>query len=123
MSISLNNHESRITALENKSGISLTSGSGWVDFSNGLQMRFGTINRSSGNISFMKSFTQTGVTIVGSTYYNRRLSDNDFTVTSFNKTGFGYALNASCNLGYYIAIGYLISNSIRSLLGGGLRWL
>lgn len=106
MSISLNNHESRITALENKSGISLTSGSGWVDFSNGLQMRFGVVNGSSGSVSFGKAFTQTGVSVVGSTYYAKRLTENDFTVTSFDKTGFTYGLNASCNLGYYIAIGY-----------------
>ena len=118
MSISLNNHESRIKALEDTtfavSGIieSKVSNPGYVKFGNGFQICFGNMSGSSGSKSFAKSFTSAAVCIVGSTLYSRILREGDFTVTSLNKSGFSYALNPSANTGYYIAIGYLISDRI-----------
>lgn len=115
MSISLNNHESRITALENKSGISLTSGSGWVDFSNGLQMRFGyeTLSGSSESwrtYNFKKAFTNNCISIcsgdspgdtrTGHTTHIKYINRSQFAIAS------DYGNSATTATSYYIAIGY-----------------
>ena len=132
MSISLSNHESRITALENKSGISLTSGSGWVDFSNGLQMRFGYKTLSGNDESwrtydFQKAFTNNCISICSGDSPGSTLSGHITHIKYINRSQFAiasdYAGVPTTTTSYYIAIGYLISNSIRSLLGGGLGWL
>ena len=74
MSISLNNHESRITALENRtlSGLSIISSSlttnGFVEFSNTLIVNWG-INRGTPNgteYSLPKAFKKVGFIAVGS---------------------------------------------------------
>ena len=75
MSISLNNHESRIKALESSgkvSEVSLTD-PGYVKFSNGLIINFGTSKGANKTFSFKKPFIATIITATSS-----RLDGGDY---------------------------------------------
>ena len=121
MSISLNNHESRIKALENRpSGGTITSqslnGNGYVKFSNGLMFQWGN------GKTFPTSFPNACLRVIATYSQTGGADDNaDIVVVSMSKTGYSVYRNGYNT--YFFAIGYLISNSIRSLLGGGLKWL
>ena len=107
MSISLNNHESRITALENKSnttgGIIETkmTNPGYVKFSNGILIQFGDVNN--GNNSFKTAFkSMVKMAVSGEwSYYG------DNIVNSVSLTGFNARIEFTNYLRNYIAIGIL----------------
>lgn len=135
MSISLNNHESRIKALENRpSGGTITGQvfgeSGYVSFSNGFKMTWGKVwvpNRETPVVKMTYPFNTTTMslltTIDNSQYLAGDLADYAHV---FNVTKSQFSIRVGVDGGRtvrWIAIGYLITNSIRSLLGGGLRWL
>ena len=118
MSISLNNHETRIKALEGRSGVSISRGSGYVDFSRDLQIRYGTITVSGREImrsfNFSKPFSN-GVFSCVCSFISTDLSygDNTIPISGLSKTGFNAYNNVWYNSAsqnnpsaYYIAIGY-----------------
>ena len=125
MAISLNNHETRIKALENSGLGSAYSGQGWCNLPGGLQLRFGKSRTVSGisesiwDVTLEKPFTHAGLYAYACFY-----PDNDHATcdnigfcrivsTSVVKVGSGYV-----NTGYtngkvtWLAIGYLISDRI-----------
>ena len=118
MSISLNNHESRIKALESSgkvSEVSLTN-PGYIKFSNGLIINFGTSGGVNKTFSFKKPFTSTIISATSS-----RLDGGGYEhspiLGSLTNSGLyvqcrGYQNESkSANIGI-IAIGYLISYRI-----------
>lgn len=115
MSISMNNHENRIKALENKIGTgggiveSKTSIPGYAKFANGLLIQFGTTSGSSyKTVTFPKAFTSKPVM---SSYgvsnfeagYTEKCCTAGITTTQFR---IGYHENASNFTLNWIAIGY-----------------
>ena len=113
MAISLNDHESRIKALESNSSLSVTqwvkSENGYIQFSNGVIINWGTTK------TFTKPFPSAALGIAlaptkkGYNSYVEHIS-----VTSLTKTGF-----TTQTTGFptkFIAIGYLITNSIRRVI-------
>ena len=129
MSISLKALYDQVQNIETLSGIKSISLNqlGYIEFSNGLIINWGnTPNANNGKditTKFAKAFTKTCYAITCGNYYGKPSAEwNAITIKSFNTTQFvtvhydGYAA-------HWIAIGYLITNSIRSLLGGGLGWL
>ena len=129
MSISLNNHESRIKVLENKSGGTIIESKlanpGFVKFSNGIIMNFGYKGTKIEHVTFPKPYTTTPVIVASSRTTNTQGYSDVTIYDSITTTGFriGFRTQESRFQPHWLAIGYLISNSIRSLLGGGLRWL
>lgn len=119
MSISLNNHESRIKTLENKNtALPSYSGSTSYNFPGGLQLRVGSIsipNRETWNsYKFGSPFSNACVSLCVTKYYGTSgdLLDNMIDVKLVNKAGFSAGNNKlndsnySSLTGYYIAIGY-----------------
>lgn len=83
---SVNNHENRIKALENKIGSgggiveSSLNNPGYVNFANGLIMQWGIVNKSSTEhqVTLMKNFTNDSSYVV-TTDLNGSVSDGDST--------------------------------------------
>ena len=124
MSISLKALYDQVQSIKT-SGLNVTSISlgtnGWCFFSNGLQICWG--GPAGPSVTYPKAFTTATLNVItgaGNNVSNNLHDTNPITVT---KAGFKMYWNNSNNKVRYIAIGYLISNSIRSLLGGGLRCL
>ena len=123
MSISLNNHESRIKSLESSVSTTAvyTTGTGtngrWFKFAGGLIIQCG--KSGNGSKAFPIKFPNacTGFVTAGT----NPTSSYNATNFSFNDMNFGTSSKPGSVP--WLAIGYLISNSIRSLLGGGLRCL
>lgn len=132
MSISLNNHESRIKALENSGSQNWTRGESstgiwWKDSKSGLLLQHSKGNMSNwGKITLPKSYSSTTSFCVVANHGNRTSawtptkSSGTCGVVSTDTIVVYSAERVTFN---WITIGYLISNSIRSLLGGGLGWL
>lgn len=108
----VNNHESRIKALEGKIGAgggiveSSLNNPGYIKFANGLLMQFGT---GSGWVTFPKAFPNKCIAVATSSQHNAGWNE-DTVVNSISATGFcshlaryGTGYTVACN---YIAIGY-----------------
>lgn len=126
----VNNHESRIKALEGKIGAgggiveSSLNDPGYVKFANGLLVQWGTINKNSTEqqVTLTKNFTN-GSSYVVTTDLNGLVSDGDpsnspvikvlyksenkFSIRSVDVHG----NNIRARFGYF-AIGYLITNRL-----------
>lgn len=124
MAISLNNHESRIKALETGGSSTWTKGSNsngnWVkENTTGLIIQFGSIpafgstgSSSSGsvNVSLPISFSNELYSIATSDWCNQYTV---FMANVVSKSVFEcYVSQGQCYLGKYLAIGYLISDRI-----------
>ena len=123
MSISLKSLYDQVQSIKNTTVISEYSNAnpGFIKFNNGLQICYGKFGQTSRQ-NFAKAFSNTCVSVVAHCIYGRVVADGDINITSIDNNGFNCAVRLNTNH-TYIAIGYLISNSIRSLLGGGLEWL
>lgn len=110
MSISMNNHETRIKALESKSNsiVSITelslSENGWARFSNGLQFNWGW-KPNVGNVTYPKPFSNNTLNVVVSPGNSQNSNLRDLYITGKSKTGFTvyYTNNTYAR---YFAIGY-----------------
>ena len=126
MSISLKALYGQVQGLS-LSGISVKnfvkSQNGYIEFSNGLLIQWG---RGAGWINYPKAFPNTVFSVTSSSQHNAGWNE-DTVINGISNAGFcshlaryGTDFSVSCN---WIAIGCLITNSIRSLLGGDLGWL
>lgn len=133
MSISMNNHETRIKALENKIGSgggiveSNMSNPGYVKFANGLIMNFGIDNIGVANktVNFYKSYPNKCLAVVCSpNRHDGYVSGSDCSILNngestrvpkITNTGFSIlnSWSTGCN---YFAIGYLITNRLLTYL-------
>lgn len=120
MSISLNNHETRIAALEAKGSGSWTIGSGnnhWArESSTGLLIQWSKgYTTTWGTVTMTKSYSSTTSFTVqatqGTTHENWNPTSSDSTM--FIKSANSFNLwSGERNRNYWIAIGYLISDRI-----------
>ena len=124
MSISLNGHETRISALEKSSTnssiryeLNSNGSKGCIYFGN-LMFNFGHKGDKTSD-TFFKPFPSK-LLIILNCHNGGGQYASDARITSSSLTGFTSNKGQASN---WIAIGYLITNSIRSLLGGGLGWL
>ena len=125
MAISLNNHETRIKALESSGLDSTYSGQGWCNLPGGLQLRFGKSNTRSGgaesmwDVTLEKPFTHAGLYAYACYYPDNDNANCDnlgfcrIVSKSVVKVGSGWANTAYTNGKVsWLAIGYLISDRI-----------
>ena len=120
MSISMNNHESRIKALENKIGSgggiveSSLSDNGFVKFNNGLIINWGNSGiysaRQIKTLSMVKAFTNTNYIVIAYNMLTTR--DNFFSYQPHNLATDSFKLRCQDSAGSsggtvkWIAIGY-----------------
>lgn len=135
MSISMNNHETRIKALENISNTSnITHGLGWINIGNSIEIRYGTsdsFNPRSGyetvrTVTMAKPFTKTIRSAIISTTNNNSGCDFCNFISNINQTTISFIANSlgsgtgspSLYRCEYIAIGYLITNRLLNYIRG-----
>lgn len=121
MGISLNNHESRIKALENKGsgswskGTNSTGGYG-KEGSTGLLIQWGYVNHPNNDgsvgVTLPTSFTTTIYTVQVTGNKNDGEWSQGFYVTSKATDRFVIGKRGSSQTAYWLAIGYLISDRI-----------
>ena len=129
MSISMNNHETRIKALENISNTSnITHGLGWINIGNSIEIRYGASGSFNPNsnyekvrtVTMAKPFTKTIRSAIISTTNNSPGCDFGIFMSNINQTTISIIANqlgsGSSNPSLYrceyIAIGYLITNRL-----------
>ncbi len=115
MAISLNDHESRIATLENNKSSVEYGGDGVKGYVkiNGIQLCFGYSNDKTE--IFYKAFPNKCWQVVQTFSETTLARDNsDSCITDLTNSGF---TRYSLYWHRYIAIGYLVSNRIKSMLG------
>ena len=126
MSISLKALYDQVQSIKN-SGLSVSEwsklDSGYILFNNGLLINYGASKNR--KVTFIKQYPNKVLQIVVSPHTDRLYSSyaEHYKISSLTNSGYQLATDDTYKGSRYIAIGYLISNSIRSLLGGGLGWL
>ena len=105
-----------------------TNGSWFKESSTGLLIQLGKINIPTDNtrtVTLPTSFASTAYSVSVNSEQSSNYTEwtNGHVIYNLNKSSFVISgRTEGCNR-VWIAIGYLITNSIRSLLGGGLGWL
>ena len=122
MSISLKALYDQVQGIKN-SGLSISEWNpdshGYVLFSNGLLINWGT-----DTTTFKKSYSNQCVVVLSCPHKNATTSYAEhWSVNTITKTGFTIHNTGYSDKNRFIAIGYLITNSIRSLLAGDPGWL
>lgn len=122
MSISLNNHESRIKTLENKvssGGLSVsgTEANRLLAFDNGLKIHLGFLNASSNytKINFIKAYTYLPAVLSQTYGVTTGQFSFDNTVKDLSVTGFNIRERSATGGEYrqlWLAIGYLVTNRV-----------
>ena len=132
MSISLKTLYDQVQSMSTSGVKTLSKGTnGYMEFQNGFIINWGLSTQGPppgspdvwNSYKFSKPFSSSCTAVVTGDIageYNRQ--NNPSNLRNISKTGFELLLFDYFTV-YWIAIGYLITNSIRSLLGGGLKWL